>query len=101
MKELVLEVRGLSVEFTSKHGVVQAVRGASFGVSRGETLAIVGESGCGKSTAAQAVMGLVPSPPGRIVSGSARLAGLELIGLPPRRLNRVRGSQISMIFRIP
>jgi oligopeptide/dipeptide ABC transporter ATP-binding protein len=99
--DAVLKVSGLTVEFATKGGVVRAVRGVDFQVNRGETLAIVGESGCGKSTAAQAVLGLVAAPQGRVVSGSAKLSGQELIGLPTRVLNDVRGSRVGMIFQDP
>ena len=70
----VLEVRDLAVEFDTYGGVVQAVRGVGFDVEAGRTLAVVGESGCGKSVMVQSVMGLIPMPPGRITSGSARSA---------------------------
>ena len=75
-----LEVEDLKVEFDTYGGVVQAVRGVSFGVDEGRTLAIVGESGCGKSVTVQSIMGLTPMPPGRITSGSARLRGTDIIG---------------------
>ncbi|MGO9059133.1 MAG: ABC transporter ATP-binding protein [Candidatus Binataceae bacterium] len=101
MTEVVLDVKNLSVEFSTNAGVVQAVRDVSFRVNRGETLAIVGESGCGKSTAVQAILGLISTPPGRIVNGSAKLLGQELIGLPLGELNEVRGSRVGMIFQDP
>ena len=101
MTEVVLDVRDLSVEFATHGGAVHAVRGVDFQVHRGETLAIVGESGCGKSTAVQAVMGLIATPPGRIVSGSACLLGRQLLGLSPAKLNEVRGSSVGMIFQDP
>jgi oligopeptide/dipeptide ABC transporter ATP-binding protein len=97
----VLSVDNLVVEFSTYGGTVQAVRGVSYEVFEGETLAIVGESGCGKSVTAQALMGLVPMPPGRIVSGSARLLGQELIGLSQTRLNQIRGADMGMIFQDP
>jgi oligopeptide/dipeptide ABC transporter ATP-binding protein len=80
---------------------VKAVRGVSYAVQRGRTLAVVGESGCGKSVTVQAVMGLIDRPPGRISGGSARLLGRELIGLGTREINRVRGAAIGMIFQDP
>ncbi len=101
MTGIALEVRNLAVEFHVDGGVVQAVRGIDFQVARGETFAIVGESGCGKSTAVQALMGLIAMPPGRIAGGSARLSGQELIGLPAHELNAVRGSRVGMIFQDP
>jgi ABC-type dipeptide/oligopeptide/nickel transport system ATPase component len=98
---MVLEVDKLHVEFDTHGGVVHAVRGVSYHVRQGETLAVVGESGCGKSVTVQALMGLVPSPPGRIVSGSARMLGKELLGLTQSELNRVRGADMGMIFQDP
>ena len=97
----VLEVSGLRVEFATHGGVVKAVRGVSFSVAPGRVLAIVGESGCGKSVTVQAVMGLIPTPPGRITGGSVRFQGRELAGLPERETNRIRGSEIGMIFQDP
>ena len=96
-----LEVRDLEVEFATYGGVVKAVRGVSYAVERGRTLAVVGESGCGKSVTVQAIMGLIDMPPGRITGGSARLLGQELIGLGARAINRVRGAAIGMIFQDP
>lgn len=100
-RELILDVENLAVEFATYGGTVQAVRGVSYKVYAGETLAIVGESGCGKSVTVQALMGLVPMPPGRIVSGSAKLLGQELIGLTQTQLNAVRGADMGMIFQDP
>jgi oligopeptide/dipeptide ABC transporter ATP-binding protein len=100
-EEPVLSVRDLEVEFSTYGGVVRAVRGVSYDVHAGETLAVVGESGCGKSVTVQALMGLIPMPPGRIVGGSARLLGSELIGLSQAELNRVRGANMGMIFQDP
>jgi len=97
----VLEVTGLRVEFATHGGVVKAVRGVSFSAAPGRVLAIVGESGCGKSVTVQAVMGLIPTPPGRITGGSVRFQGRELAGLPERETNRIRGSEIGMIFQDP
>lgn len=94
-----LEVNDLKVEFATWGGIVQAVRGVSFSVEAGETLAIVGESGCGKSVAMQALMGIIPMPPGRITNGSARLRGQEFLGR--RRLDgkTICGDEIGMIFQ--
>ncbi len=96
-----IDVKDLQVEFDTYGGVVKAVRGVSFSVEKGQTLAIVGESGCGKSVTVQALMGLIPSPPGRITGGSARLDGREMLGLSARELNRLRGKEIAMIFQDP
>ena len=77
----VLEVSGLQTFFFTRAGILQAVDGVSFSLARGETLAVVGESGCGKSMAALSIMRLVPDPPGRIVGGSVRLEGRDLLQL--------------------
>jgi peptide/nickel transport system ATP-binding protein len=96
-----LDIEDLRTWFFTRDGVVRAVDGVSFQVMPGETLAIVGESGCGKSVTALSILGLVPSPPGRIVSGAIRFAGRDLIGLSEAEMRRVRGNEISMIFQEP
>ena len=101
MTDKILEVENLSVEFATYGGNVKAVRGISFDVYRGETLAIVGESGCGKSVSVQAIMGLIPVPPGKITSGSAKLNGENILGLTAKQANRFRGVEIGMIFQDP
>ncbi|MEX2488030.1 MAG: ABC transporter ATP-binding protein [Pseudomonadales bacterium] len=101
MSDSILEVRNLTVEFATYGGIVKAVRGVSFDVERGQTLAIVGESGCGKSVTVQSIMGIIPMPPGRITAGSAKLNGKEILGLPAKEANRFRGVQIGMIFQDP
>lgn len=95
-----LELRNLRVSFATYGGTVQAVRDISFHVDGGECLAIVGESGCGKSVTAMAVMKLIPMPPGRM-SGSILFKGNELIDLSERAMNRIRGREIGMIFQDP
>ena len=97
----VLEVAGLRTDFITRAGVVKAVEDVSFTLKRGETLALVGESGCGKSMTALSLMRLVPSPPGRIVSGSVMLDGRDLLQLDEDAMRRVRGNEISMIFQEP
>jgi len=97
----VLALDGLHVEFAARAGTVRAVRGVGFAVAAGRTLAVVGESGCGKSVTLQAAMGLIDTPPGRITAGSARLLGRELVGLPARELDRLRGATAGMIFQDP
>ena len=97
-----LEVRDLRVHFDTGDGeVVKAVDGVSWHVDAGETLAIVGESGSGKSVSAMALMGLVPSPPARLPSGSADLGGRSLLDMPEARARRVRGRDLAMIFQDP
>jgi len=97
----VLEVVDLRTYFYTRNGLMKAVDGVSFSLASGETLAIVGESGCGKSVTALSVLRLVPDPPGRIVGGSARLDGIDLIGLDETAMRAIRGNQISMIFQEP
>ena len=101
MSEPVLKVEDLEVEFATYGGTVKAVRGVSFEVAKGETLAIVGESGCGKSVTVQALMGLIPMPPGKITNGRASLYGKNILGLPPKEANKFRGVEIGMIFQDP
>jgi oligopeptide/dipeptide ABC transporter ATP-binding protein len=101
MTEPLLVVDDLRVEFATYGGSVQAVRGVSFSVEAGKTLAIVGESGCGKSVAVQSIMGLTPMPPGRITGGSARLRGVEILGNPFQDGRDIRGREIGMIFQDP
>ena len=96
-----LEVQGLRTLFRTEDGEFAAVDGVGFSVTAGQTLAIVGESGCGKSVTALSIMGLVPDPPGRISAGSIRFEGRELLGLPKRELQDLRGNQMAMIFQEP
>jgi peptide/nickel transport system ATP-binding protein len=98
---LVLEVEDLQTCFYTRAGLVKAVDGVSFALRRGETLAIVGESGCGKSVTALTLMQLVADPPGRIVGGSVRLDGLELLDLDAAAMRQIRGKEVSMIFQEP
>jgi peptide/nickel transport system ATP-binding protein len=97
----VLEVKGLQTVFFTNSGLFKAVDDVSFEVRRGETLAIVGESGCGKSVTALSIMRLVPDPPGRIVGGTIRLEGTDLLGLDEASMREIRGNRISMIFQEP
>jgi oligopeptide/dipeptide ABC transporter ATP-binding protein len=97
----VLEVKGLRTVFFTNSGLFRAVDDVSFRVKRGETLAIVGESGCGKSVSALSVMRLVPDPPGRIVGGEVLLEGTDLLTLDEARMRKIRGNRISMIFQEP
>jgi len=96
-----LDVRGLVTEFHSSEGVFKAVDDISFSVARGETLGIVGESGCGKSVTSLSVMGLIPRPPGKIPAGEIVFEGRDLLTLSSRQMRDVRGNDISMIFQEP
>jgi peptide/nickel transport system ATP-binding protein len=97
----VLEVKNLQTVFFTNSGLFRAVDDFSFRVRRGETLAIVGESGCGKSVSALSIMRLVPDPPGRIVGGSVVLEGKDLLTLDEDEMRQIRGNRISMIFQEP
>jgi peptide/nickel transport system ATP-binding protein len=95
-----LEVENLQTHFRTPDGVNRAVDGISFHVSEGETLAVVGESGCGKSVTAMSILRLVPEPPAKI-AGAIRFEGKELLALPEREMRGIRGNDISMIFQEP
>jgi peptide/nickel transport system ATP-binding protein len=95
-----LEIQNLQTHFRTPDGVNRAVDGVSFTVGAGETLAIVGESGCGKSVTANSVLRLIPEPPGKI-AGSIRFDGTDLLALDQRAMRDIRGNQISMIFQEP
>ena len=99
--DMVLEVKNLQTVFFTSSGLFKAVDDISFSIRRGETLAIVGESGCGKSVTALSIMRLVPDPPGRIVGGSVALEGTDLLGLDEAEMRAIRGNRISMIFQEP
>ncbi|TQS72177.1 ABC transporter ATP-binding protein [Ornithinibacillus gellani] len=96
-----LEVQDLHVTFTTYGGTVKAVRGVDLYVNEGETLAIVGESGCGKSVTSNAIMRLIPSPPGKITRGMIRFKGEDLVSLSEKAMRNIRGVDISMIFQDP
>jgi len=96
-----LQVEALRVEFNTRDGVARVIDELDISLNSGEILGIVGESGCGKSMTALSIMGLVPTPPGRIASGTIRLAGENLVQASEQRLRQVRGNEISMIFQEP
>ncbi|MDO0912001.1 ABC transporter ATP-binding protein [Streptomyces sp. DT2A-34] len=96
---MLLEVRDLRVEFRTRDGVAQAVNGVDYGVDAGETLAVLGESGSGKSVTAQAVMGILDMPPGRITGGEILFQGRDLLKLKEEERRRVRGAEMAMIFQ--
>lgn len=99
--ENILEVKNLHVTFTTYGGTVKAVRGVNFHLNRGETLAIVGESGCGKSVTSNAIMRLIPDPPGKITNGTILFKGEDLTTYSEKRMRTIRGVDISMIFQDP
>jgi oligopeptide/dipeptide ABC transporter ATP-binding protein len=101
LHETVLEVKNLQTVFFTNSGLFRAVDNLSLCVRRGETLAIVGESGCGKSVSALSIMRLVPDPPGRIVSGEVRLEGTDLLAVSEEQMRQIRGNRVSMIFQEP
>ena len=99
--DTVLEIENLQTHFFTAGGVVRAVDGVSYTVRSGETLGVVGESGCGKSVTALSVLRLVANPPGRIVGGAIRFAGTNLLDLSEHEMEAIRGNDISMIFQEP
>ncbi|WMJ22313.1 ABC transporter ATP-binding protein [Paludicola sp. MB14-C6] len=101
MNENVLEINNLKVSFDTYAGEVQAVRGVTFNVANGEVLAIVGESGCGKSVTAQTIMKLNPMPPARIKDGSVILDGKDIVAASEKEMQNIRGTVVSMIFQDP
>ena len=96
-----LEVEDLRTHFETSAGLVRAVDGISYDVAEGETVAVVGESGCGKSVGALSILRLIPTPPGRVVSGSIRFNGRDLLALSEEEIRKVRGREIGMIFQEP
>ncbi|MBW2558981.1 MAG: ABC transporter ATP-binding protein [Deltaproteobacteria bacterium] len=97
----ILEVKGLKTYFETRNGTVRAVDGVDISIDRGDTLGIVGESGCGKTVLALSIMRLLSDPPGRIVSGQINFKGIDLLNLDENEMRKLRGSDISMIFQEP
>ena len=100
MTEL-LKVNGLKTQFKTRSGVVHAVNGVSFSLHKGETLGIVGESGCGKSVSMMSLLRLIKCPPGRVTDGEAIFHGQDLLRMPDHELRKIRGSKISFVFQDP
>ncbi len=98
-EELLLDVRDLQVEFRLREGVAKAINGVSFDLREGETLAILGESGSGKSVTAQAIMGILDTPPGFVTGGEVLFRGTDLLKLPEKEQQAIRGAGIAMIFQ--
>lgn len=101
MADRLLEVRGLKTYFYTEDGVVPAVDGVDFTIDKGETLGIVGESGCGKSVTSLSIMKLIPDPPGKIVDGEIMFEGADLLKKTEAEMRKIRGNDISMIFQEP
>lgn len=101
MNDALLEIKGLKTHFFTSYGTVKAVDGIDFHISKGETLGLVGESGCGKSVTALSIMRLVPDPPGRIVEGQILFEGKDILKLNEEEMRRIRGSKIAISFQDP
>jgi len=101
MSQKLLEAKNLTTHFFTQDGVVQAVNDVSFDVEAGETVALVGESGCGKTVSVLSIMRLIASPPGKIISGEVFFDGMDLLKLSDEEMRRIRGSKIAMIFQEP
>jgi peptide/nickel transport system ATP-binding protein len=101
MGERLLEIKGLKTYFFTDEGVVRAVDGIDLHIDKGETLGVVGESGCGKTVTALSIMKLIAMPPGRIVEGQILYQGRDLVPLPAAQMRKIRGKEISMVFQEP
>ena len=101
MAEPLLKIRGLKTYFATDDGMVRAVDGVDLTLARGETLGVVGESGCGKTVTALSVLKLIAMPPGRIVAGQILWRGRDLVPLPAESMDEIRGKEIAMIFQEP
>ena len=96
-----LEIDNLQVGFDTESGLLRAVDGVSLHVDAGQTLGVVGESGCGKSVTASSILRLVPSPPGRFLGGAVRFDGVDILKMPRESLPSLRGREIAMVFQDP
>src|SRR5437016_4772422 len=101
MGEALLEIKNLDVAFETNRGDVRPVRDVSLTIYPGQTVALVGESGCGKSVTAMSILRLIPSPPGKVLGGEIRFSGRDLLTLSEREMRAVRGKDIAMIFQEP
>jgi oligopeptide/dipeptide ABC transporter ATP-binding protein len=101
MEQPLLDIRGLRTQFFTDDGLARAVDGVSYSLDRGETVGVVGESGCGKSVTALSILRLIPDPPGKIVDGQILFEGTNLLQLSAAEMRRIRGNDISMIFQEP
>lgn len=101
MTQELLSVKNLETQFRTREGTIYAVNGISFNLQQGETLGVVGESGCGKSVSMMSILRLIPTPPGKIVNGEALFQGQDLLKMSEEQLREVRGSQIGLIFQDP
>ncbi len=101
MAENILEIRGLKTHFLTDDGMIQAVDGVDLVIAAGETLGVVGESGCGKTVTAMTVLKLIPMPPGRIIAGEVLWQGRDLVPLGPAEMNRIRAKEIGIVFQEP
>ena len=101
MPDSLLDVQGLETTFKTPDGVVHAVNGVSFGLKEGETLGVVGESGCGKSVTMLSILGLIASPPGKVEAGKANFFGQDLLKMSNDEIRAIRGAQIGMVFQDP
>jgi oligopeptide/dipeptide ABC transporter ATP-binding protein len=101
MEQPLIDIRDLHTQFFTDDGLARAVDGVSYSLQKGETVGVVGESGCGKSVTALSVLRLIPNPPGRIVGGEILFEGTNLLDLSPAEMRRIRGNDISMIFQEP
>src|SRR5687768_4401222 len=101
MAQPLLEIQNLNVAFDTERGQVRPVRDVSLSIFPGQTVALVGESGCGKSVTSLSILRLIPEPPGRILGGNVLLNGRDLLTLSEKEMRSVRGSEIAMIFQEP